>query len=174
MSKLNNAKETNNLKKNYKEFDKVLAALLIIGIIIISGFIVYAVLTPEPGYITIGFLNSDRKAENYPTNATIGENVTFYVSVGNYLNRDFSFHIEILKGDNGTIVKPSGSINATSYINSSTIDIPHGDIWVSSAFNVSFSQPGYNQIIIAELWESGNGSEDKFWEVLTMRLNITS
>lgn len=173
MSKLNSTKEKNDIKKNYKEFDKVLAVLLIIGIIIISGFIIYALLTPGPGYITFGVLNSDRKAENYPKNATVGENVTFYVSVGNYLNRDFSFRIEILKGDNETVLKPTGSENATSYLNSSTILLPNEDSWISS-FNVSFSQSGYGQTIIAELWETNIGLNDKYWEIFWMRLNITA
>jgi len=174
MSKMDNTKNLNSLKKNYKEFEKILKILLIIGIIIISGFIIYALLTPEPGYITFGVLNSDKKAENYPTNATTGDNITFYVTVGNYLNRDFSFRIEILKGNNETILRPTGSSNATSYINSSTIDLPHGENWISSAYNVSFLAPGYNQIIIAELWETNIGPNDKYWEIFWMRLNITS
>jgi uncharacterized membrane protein len=174
MSTQNNAIDKNNIKKNYQEFNKILTALLIIGIIIISGFIVYAILTPEPGYITFGVLNSDKKAENYPTNATIGENVTFYVSVGNYLNRDFSFRIEILKGDNETVLKSTGSVNATSYLNTSTILLPHGNSWVSSAFNVSFSEPGYNQTIIAELWETNVSPKDRYWEMAWMRINVTS
>jgi len=160
--------------KSYEEFDKILKILLIIGIIIVSGFIIYAVLTPEPGYITFGLLNSDKKAEDYPTNATTGENVPFYVSVGNYLNRDFLFRIEILKGNNNTIIESSGPSNATSFINSSAIELQPRDVWISNEFNVSFSQPGYNQTIIAELWEISIGPNDKFWEILTMHLNISS
>ncbi len=174
MSIQNKSIEKNDVSKSYQEFDKILTVLLIIGIIIISGFIIYAVLTPKPGYITYGLLNSDRKAENYPKNATVGENVTFYVSVGNYLNRDFSFRIEILKGDNETVFKPTGSINASSYLNSSTILLPHGDSWISDVFNVSFSQTGDNQTVIAEIWETDIGPIDKFWEIAYMRLNITS
>lgn len=163
-----------DIKQNYKQFDNILKIFLIIGIIIISGFIIYSLLTPKPGYITYGLLNSNRKAENYPTNATVGENITFYVSVGNFLNRDFSFRIEILKGNNNTKIGPFGSINATSYLNSSVIFLSHGKNWISNAYNISFSQPGANQIVIAELWESNIGLKDKFWEILTMRLNITS
>ncbi|GAH60211.1 unnamed protein product, partial [marine sediment metagenome] len=96
-SKRDNPKTLNSLKKNYKEFDKILKILLIIGIITISGFIIYAFLTPKPGYSYLGILNSEKKAENYPTEAAVNESITFYISVGNYLNRDFSFHIEILK-----------------------------------------------------------------------------
>lgn len=174
MVKMNNSNENINVKKNYKEFDKVLAVLLIIGIIVISGFIIYAVITPEPGYITFGVLNSDKKAESYPTNTTVGENVTFYISVGNYLNRDFSFRVEILMGNNETEIGSFGSLNATSVMNSSTTKLSHGENWISNEFNVKFSDPGYNQTIIAELWETNIGPDDKFWEVLTMHLNVTS
>ncbi len=159
---------------SYKEFDKILKILLIIGIIVVSGFIIYAVLAPKPGYWYLGILNSDKKAENYPTNAAIDENITFYISVGNYLNRDFSFHIEILKGNNDTVLGSSPSLNATSFVNSSTITLPHRVVWISSAFNVSFSQAGTNQIIIAELWEIPSAGIRRFYDVVYVRLNITS
>ncbi len=166
--------EISNLKKNYKEFENILKVLLIIGIIIISGFIIYALLTPEPGYCYLGILNSDKKAENYPTNAAVNESITFYVSVGNYLNRDFSFHIEILKGNNDTILGSSPSLNATSFVNSSIITLPHSVDWISSAFNASFSETGTNQIIIAELWENPSVGIRRFYDMVYLRLNITS
>ena len=76
-------------------------------------------------------------------------------------------------GNNETILRPTGSLNATSYINSSTIDLQHGENWMN-AFNVSFWQLGYNQIIIAELWETSIGPDDIYWEIFWIRLNITS
>ncbi len=171
---MDNTKNLNSLKKNYKEFDKILKILLIIGIIIISGFIIYVFLTPKPGYWYLGILNSDKKAENYPTEAAVDANITFYISVGNYLNRDFSFQIEILKGDNDTILSSSPSLNAISFVNSSTITLQHRAEWVSSAFNVSFSEPGVNLSIIAELWEIPSVGVRRFYDVVYIRLNRTS
>ncbi len=159
---------------SFEEFDKILKILLITGIFIVSGFIIYAVITPKPGYWYLGILNSDKKAENYPTNAAIDENITFYISVGNYLNRDFSFHIEILKGNNDTVLGPFPSLNAISFVNSSTITLPHREVWISSAFNISFSQAGTNQTIIAELWEIPSAGIRRFYDVVYVRLNITS
>ena len=174
MPKKDNSIETSNLKKNNKEFDKLLKLLLIIGIIVISGFIIYAILTPKPGYWYLGILNYDKKAENYPTNVAANDSITFYISVGNYLNRDFSFRIEILKGDNETVLGSSPSLNATSFVNSSTITLLHRAEWISNAFNISFSQPGNNQSIIAELWEIPSVGVRRFYDVVYMRLNITS
>ncbi len=174
MSRLNERQDSSKLNRNYIEFDKLLKLFLIIGIIIISGFIIYAFLTPKPGYWYLGILNSDKKAENYPTEATVDANITFYISVGNYLNRDFSFRIEILKGDNETVLGPSPSLNATSFVNSSTITLLHRVEWISNAFNISFSQPGNNQSIIAELWEIPSVGVRRFYDVVYIRLNITS
>jgi len=174
MFKMNSKEGKKKVLTSYEEFDKILKILLIIGIIIVSGFIIYAVLTPKPGYWYLGILNSDKKAENYPTNAAVDENITFYISVGNYLNRDFSFHIEILKGNNDTVLGSSPSLNATSFVNSSTITLPHREVWISSAFNVSFSQAGTNQTIIAELWEIPSAGIRRFYDVVYVRLNITS
>jgi uncharacterized membrane protein len=174
MSRVNDKQHSNKLDRNYKEFDKLLKLLLIIGIIVISGFIAYAIFTPRLGYITTGLLNSEKKAENYPTTTTMGENVTFYVSVANYLNRDFSFRLEILRGDNNTIFGPAPSVNAYSYVNLSTIILLHGENWISNSLNVSFSQPGNGQTIIVEIWEMDGETNKKFWEILTLHLNVTS
>ena len=171
---MENTKDSNILNQNYKEFGKILKLLLIIGIVVISGFITYSIFTPRPGYITIGLLNTDKKAENYPTMATTGENVTFYVSVANYLNRDFSFRLELLRGDNNTIIGSTPSVNSYSYANLSTVNLPHGENWISSPINVSFSQPGHNQSIIIEIWEMYGEAIVKFWEVVYARLNVSS
>jgi len=174
MSKVNERQQSNKINRNYKEFDKYLKLLLIIGIIVVSGFMIYAFLAPKPGDWYLGILNSDKKAENYPSEIAVGENITFYISVGNYLNRDFSFHIEILKGDNDTVLGSSPSIDATSFLNSSTITLLHSAEWISKAFNVSFSQPGSNQSIIAELWEIPSVGVRRFYDVVFIRLNVTS
>ena len=173
MSRVNESQHSNKIDRNYKEFDKILKILLIIGIIIISGFIIYAFITPKPGYLYYGILNFDKKAENYQTKAAVDENITFYISIGNFLNRDFSFQLEILKGNNDTLLGPYPSLNAISFVNSSTITLPHRAEWISSAFNVSFSQAGTNQIIIAELWEIPSVGIRRFYDVVDMRLNIT-
>ena len=171
---MKNKEAKKKVSNSYEEFDKLLKILLIIGIIVVSGFIIYAVLSPKPGYWYLGILNSDKKAENYPTNAAVDENITFYISLGNYLNRDFSFHLEILKGNNDTVLGPFPSINATTFVNSSTITLQHREVWISSAFNVSFSQAGTNQTIIAELWEIPSVGIRRFYDVVYVRLNITS
>ena len=76
---------------SWKHFEALLKISLIIGIIIISGFIIYYVLTPEPGYVTFGILNENQEAENYPTQAPFNETIFFYLTVENNLEKVFNF-----------------------------------------------------------------------------------
>ncbi len=145
--------EKTNLKNSNKQFEIILKICLIIGIIIISGFIFYYISTPEPGYVTFGILNENQKAEDYPTEAAVNESVFFYVTVENHMKRDFSFHLEIFKGDNETILNSTGLFGAKSYFNTTTVHLNHKDFWMSNILNVSFLQPGANQRIIVILWE---------------------
>ena len=167
----NDIKETN--KSSKKEFDTLLKICLITGIVIISGFIIYHAFKPEPGYVTFGILNDNQEAENYPTEASINVNISFYLTVENYLDRDFSYQIQIKKGDNMTSMNPhsgsDGNLNFT--IGNFTLDEKQS--WLSAKLNVSFSEVGENQIIIAELWQIKN-SEMEFFNILWLRLNITS
>ena len=166
--------EKENNRQSKKQFEKLLKICLIIGIIVISGFIIYYIVTPEPGFVTLGILNSEKKAENYPTNATVGQNISFYVTVENQMNREFSFRVETLKGDNSTIVTSSGSINAKSYFNTTKITLLHNQFWISEVLNVSFSQSGAGRRIIVELWEMKGSGIEKYFTNLFFWLNITS
>jgi len=169
---LDKNKGNNELLTSTKVFEKLLKISLIIGIITVSGFVIYFLLNPEPGFVTFGILNSEKEAANYPTTARVGENVSFYVTVLNQMERDFSFRVEILRGDNETILTSTGSIGAESYFNTSKVTLSHSQFWMSEMLNVSFSQPGANQIIITELWEIPSSGVEKFYLILYLILNI--
>ncbi|GAJ17881.1 unnamed protein product, partial [marine sediment metagenome] len=44
--------------------------------------------------------------------------------------------------------------------------------WMSNMLNITFSQPGANQIIIAELWESINSDTRKYITMVYLYLKI--
>jgi uncharacterized membrane protein len=160
--------------KNEKQFEKLVKISIIIGILVVTGFIIYYLLTPEPGFVVLGLLNEEKKAENYPTEVKVGENVSFYVSVENYMNRDFEFRVEILLGDNDTILSSTEPAkNASSYYNTTQVTLKHNEKWISEMLNVSFSQPGADQRIIIELWEIVNSITEKFYNNLWLWLNVT-
>jgi len=174
MEKITKNKEKVNQKSSYKHFDILLKISLILGITIVSGFIIYYVLNPEPGYVTLGLLNENKRAENYPTKASVNETIFFYVSVGNHLNRDFLFQIRIKKGNNNTILASSTESNGTLAFIIGNFTLKNKDNWISEQLNISFSEIGENQLIITELWQITKESLIKFYNNVYLRLNITA
>jgi uncharacterized membrane protein len=157
-------------KKNH--FDFLLKILLIIGIVIVSGFIIYYLITPEPGWINYGILNENQEAGNYKTEATINETITFYLSVENHLSYDFSFNFKIKKGDNYTSLSSSGS-NGTLYLTYGNFTLNPNETIIYGEYNISFADVGENHIIIAELWSISNEIEE-FFDMMYLRVNITN
>lgn len=160
-------------KINNKQFENLLKICLIMGIIIISGFIIYYAFTPEPGYVTFGILNEDQEAEDYPTEAVVNESIHFYLTVENYLNKDFTFRIKIKKGDIFTVFNTVTGTNGTLDFIIGNFSLKNNEKWISEKLNVSFSEVGANQIIFTELWWVFSDTEEKFYNILWLRLNIT-
>ncbi|MFX1478353.1 MAG: DUF1616 domain-containing protein [Promethearchaeota archaeon] len=160
-------------KTSNKQFRVLVRISLIIGIVIISGFIIYYALTPEPGYVTFGILNENQEAENYPTKASVNESIFFFVTVYNYLDRDFSFNIQIKKGDDTTKMNPSSGSNGILDFIIGNFTINHNERWISEKLNTSFSLLGEDQKIIAELHEITK-TKVVFYSLLYLRLNITA
>ena len=120
------------LKKSFNQFNKIVTVSLIVGILIISCFIVSLIFYPEPGYLSSGILNEDQKLGDYKPNATIGEPINFYVGVDNYLGENLTFNVRILKGDRAiTIMNETGSYNAVLnhpamvYCNKASLRVTH-------------------------------------------------
>ena len=160
------------MKSSLKELDLILKISLIIGIIIVGGFIIYFAFKPEPGFVTFGILNENQEAENYPTEASVNETISFYITVDNYLEKVFNFNVKIKKGDNNTVLSSSGSNGTLEFTINSSLN--HKEKWMSNKLNISFSQIGANQIIIAELWQNFVSKPEEFYNILWLRLNITS
>jgi uncharacterized membrane protein len=173
MSSNTNLDENERAKTSNKQFGILVKICLIIGIVIISGFIIYHALTPEPGYVTFGLLNEDQEAENYPTNASISEVIFFFVTVDNYLDRDFTFSIQIKKGDDTTTMNPSSGSDGILDFTIGNFTLNHNEKWISEMLNISFSLIGENQIIIVELHEIMK-TKAVFYDILWLRLNITA
>ena len=155
-----------------KYFQKLLTVFLFGGIIILSGLIGFYVLNPEPGYFNIGILNSEKKAEQYPTTARVREKIEFYVTVENQLNRNFAFQIRILTGDENTELTSDGSREARLRYIVGNVTLFDGEKWISSKLWISFYKPGQDNKIIIELWEITAENELVFKDILWLRLTI--
>ncbi|TXT61189.1 MAG: hypothetical protein BAJALOKI3v1_810012 [Promethearchaeota archaeon] len=161
------------LKESFEHFDKLVTVCLLAGILIVSGFIVYYVLNPEPPFTTFTILNEEKEMGNYPTNATIGKNISFYVGIGNYLEREATFAVNISKGNNETTLGPNGAENAEYNFTTPNITLEHNEEWISEQLNISFYIPG-NRTIIVELFEVISPSKSIFLNILFLRINVTA
>ncbi len=161
-----------NLKLQNIHFEKLLKICLIIGIIVVSGFIIYFILTPEPGFVAYSILNENQEAGNYPTEAAANETISFYLTVENRLDREFMFGFKIKKGNNDTLLSSNGS-NGTLYQAIGNFSLNPNEIQIYGEYNISFSEVGEEQIIIAELWQIKHEIEELFI-IHYLRLNITN
>ncbi|MFO7794904.1 MAG: DUF1616 domain-containing protein [Promethearchaeati archaeon] len=165
-----NDNNSRKLKESFEHFDKIITICLIAGILIISGFIIYYVVNPEPPFTTVFILNEDKKMEDYPTNATIGENISFYVGIGNYLEREVTFNVNISKGDNNTILGLNGAVNAELNFSISNITLQHNEDWISEKLTISFYTGG-NRTLIAQLFEN-TASGELFINIVYLRIEV--
>ncbi|UCC20845.1 MAG: DUF1616 domain-containing protein [Promethearchaeota archaeon] len=172
MNKISKKDESKDFKISNKLFEKLLKVCLIIGILVISGFILYFILTPEPGFVTFGILNENQEAGNYPKEAAVNETITFFLTVKNGLDREFIFRFHILKGNNETSLSSNGS-NGTLYQTIGNFSLNPKESQIYGEYNISFSDVGEDQILIAELWQIKNEIEEYF-NIIYWRLNITS
>ncbi|MFX0002709.1 MAG: hypothetical protein ACFE9C_12150 [Candidatus Hodarchaeota archaeon] len=161
-----------NIKGNDNHFDRLLKISLILGIIVVSGFVIYYILTPEPGFITYSILNENQEAGNYQTEASVNETISFFLTVGNGLNREFIFGFKIKKGNNNTNLSSNGS-NGTLYQTIGNFSLSLNEVQIYGEYNISFTDVGDNQIIIAELWQIKHEIEEYF-NIMYLWVNITN
>ena len=162
-----------NLKKSYKQFNKIVTISLLAGILVISSFLIFLIINPEPGFITFSVLNEEQKMQSYPTNATIGENISFYAAVDNHLGKDLTFNVKILKGDNNTIINETGCYDALLNSTIGNYTLNDKQFWISEQLKITFYSIGL-RIIILELCVVPQFGIENFYDVLTLHLNITS
>ena len=77
-----------------------------------------------------------------------------------------------MKGNNQTVLSSSGS-NGSLYHIDGNYTLSPNEFKIYGVFNISFSDVGEDQIIIAELWQIKNQIEE-FHNIMYLRLNITN
>lgn len=154
-------------------FEKLLKICLIFGIIVVSGFIIYFILTPEPGFVAYSILNENQEAGDYPTEAAANETISFYLTVNNRLDREFMFGFKIKRGNKDTLLSSNNPSNGTLHQTFGNFSLNPNEIQIYGEYNISFSEVGEDQIIIAELWQIKHEIEE-FFIVHYLRLNITN
>jgi uncharacterized membrane protein len=125
--------------------------------------------------VGFGILNSEKKAEDYPTNITLNEAIYFYAFVDNQLERSFSFVVKVFKGDNETKLSSEGSEGAELNFTTEKATLKPQQDWFSEKLSISFNQNGTGRLLILELWQiTEQNQEEQFYDITFLRLNVTS
>ncbi len=177
MSKANKHKEKVELELENIQFQKILKISLLMGIIIVSGFIGYYIwyynVSQEEDHVGFGILNHREESEDYITVAYVDQPIDFYVTVENELSREFTFKVRVYRGPAHTQLSSDGSQNAIHLFSTDKETLkPHTD-WESDELTITFPENGSNQVLIVELWEYSEGDRD-FYDILWLRINIIS
>jgi len=156
--------------------DKITKIVLITGIIIISGAMIYTFTKTEEPDLLFFILNENQELKDYQTNSTVGENVSVYAMIENHLGQTENFSVRVYRGNANLSVNVSigvsENINA-AYLFNYTYTIEHEQSKISDVINVPFYEAGLNQTILLELWINTDNS----WEyipnyILTQHMEI--
>ena len=182
LSKPNTRKEQEKAELRIENirFQKILKVSLLMGIVIVSGFIIYYIwyfnFSQEEDYVGFGILNHRKEAEDYPTVAYVNQEIQFYVTVewkASLLSGDFTFKVRVYRGDSETELSSDGSQNAIHLYSTDKETLKPNEEWESDELSVSFPENGTDKIIIVELWEYTDSDRD-FYDILWLRLTIVS
>ena len=177
MTKANKHKEKAELELENIQFQKILKISLLMGIIIVSGFIGYYIwyysVSHEEDHIGFGILNHRKEAEDYTTVAYVDQPIDFYVTVENELSREFTFKVRVYRGPAHTQLSSDGSQNAIHLFSTDKETLRPGEDWESDELTITFPENGSNQVLLVELWEYPEGDRD-FYDILWLRIHIIS
>ena len=156
--------------------EKITKIVLIAGIIIISGAMIYTFTKPEEQDVIFFILNENQELKDFQTNSTVGENVSIYALIENYLGYTEEFSVRVYRGNanlsTNVSIGVSENINAV-YLFNYTYTIEHEQSKISDLINVPFHEAGLNQTILLELWiNTDNGWEYYPNYILTQHMEI--
>lgn len=148
--------------------------ILISAIIILIPFIIYTSTRTDEPYLLFGVLNENKEMGNYPTNASVGETLTFYTIVEDHGYKNTMVQIRMLTGKNTSVILgPNGSQNGI-LIQTQNMTLNDEDRVISEKFEVSFSEKtnsSEHEIVVFELWINEN-NEWEYYDILFIRIDV--
>jgi uncharacterized membrane protein len=162
--------------KEDRSLEKPTRAILLIGIIIVSSFIIYDLTRPKEKFVLFSVLNQDKQLGNYTSELKVNESIAFFFYVENHLQQGTDFSVRIYLGNEySKIIPKTGVYNGTSIANyTTTSKLENNANWTSSQIIYKFTQSGI-QFIGLELWKK----TDNNWQycenyTLFLRVNVTT
>lgn len=141
--------------KDGLSLNKMTRIVLLVGIIVVSGAMVYTLTRPEEEDVLFFILNEDQVMKDFPVNASVNEPVSVHAFVENHLQRTAEFSVRIYRGNTNLTHNISIGVennpNAT-YLFNQTKMLENEASWITPMINVTFPFAGLDQQIVLELW----------------------
>lgn len=156
--------------------EKITKIVLIAGIIVISGAMIYTFTKSKEPDLLFFILNENQELKDFQTNSTVGENVSVYAMIENHLGNTEEFSLKVYRGNSNISINisigVSENVNAV-YLFNYTYTLENEQSMISDMINVPFYEVGLNQTILLELWiNTDNGWEYIPEYILIQNLSI--
>ncbi|KTG11009.1 hypothetical protein AUR64_07530 [Haloprofundus marisrubri] len=127
--------------------ERIVTALLVVGVLVAFGGIGYAVVTPDRGETFTGFSvltqndTGELVASNYPTNVVSGESSDLYVEIANEEKRVVDYTVVVLLQ---SVDEETGAVTASSELRRFEASVPAGET-ATRQFTFQPDRAGENQ-----------------------------
>ena len=131
-----------SLPKAERRIDKALILILGVAIIIAVTSLIYVVVVPKTGekFTELYLLNTERRADNYPTNLTVGEEASVIVGIANHEYQPITYTIEMWLINQTIVYSNSTQNNETLYTHAwfmdsvTTVMLNHTSVDIEAAW----------------------------------------
>jgi uncharacterized membrane protein len=129
------------LPKAEQRIDKALTLMLGAAIIIAITSLTYVIVVPKTGekFTEFYLLNTERRADDYPTNLTMGEEASVIIGIANHEYRPITYTVEVWLINQTIVYSNSTQNNETLYnhawfMNSVTVMLNHTSVDIEAAW----------------------------------------
>ncbi|HMF31778.1 MAG TPA: DUF1616 domain-containing protein [Candidatus Lokiarchaeia archaeon] len=131
-----------------------LRTILIISILVVTGFIVYVtIFNQNKPYINFGLLNQGGQMGNYPNQVEVGQEFSlgYFVDNHNPNIQDFSVRTYLANYTTSTVTFENG-VEGGQLLNVYNLTINNGENYTSNPMQFALNSTGLNFRICFELW----------------------
>ena len=127
----------------------VLAVVIVMGLMTAGQYwLEHRVVEP---FSELGVLGPNQTIGNYPSNITVGQNITLYGYIGNHQGGVWYYDLRVKLGNSTTVVNETVWVDAPSVADFRSV-LRDGENF-TFPLTLNFSQPANGTKIIFELWE---------------------
>jgi uncharacterized membrane protein len=136
---------TISMPKSENRIDRLLTIILGIAIVVAIAALMYVIIAPKTGekFTEFYLLNTERRADDYPTNLTVGEDASVIIGVVNHEYRPITYTVEVWLINQTTVYDNATQNNETLYnhawfMDSVTVMLNHTAVDIEAAWEPQF------------------------------------